>query len=107
MKITPSVKKILLEWLYEVSCHYHIEVSILQHAENLLDRFDTMNIVDIKMNDYQLIGCVILNLALKYLDDEEEIPIDEWCYLTANSYEKKDFIKMEMFVLQTLDYNIN
>ena len=106
MKITPTMKKILLEWLYQISCEYHIEVSILQHAEKLLDRFEYM-ISDIKLNDYQLIGCVILNLALKYLDDEEEIPIDEWCYLTNFSYEKRDFINMEIFVLQILNYNIN
>ena len=59
------------------------------------------------MSDYQLVSCVIFNLALKYLDDEEEIPVHLWCDLSCNSFEQKDFIAMEMYVLKVLDYNIN
>ena len=100
------MKRVLIDWLYEVCKFYGIDNTVLQYSLMLLKKFE--NIVnDIPRKDYQLVACVMLNLSLKFLEDEEFIGIELWCDLAGNSFDRENFIGMEMFVLQILKYNLN
>lgn len=103
--LTPKMKDILVQWLNEIRKEYDIDTTIFFYSLKLLRKFEKL-VNDIRKDEYQLVGCVILNLALKFLDDEEIIPIETWCELSSNSFDKEKFIGMEMFVLQNLNYNI-
>lgn len=98
-------KRILLEWLKEITVFYCFDDGIFEHSLSLLDKFE--NKTKVLTCQYQLIGCVIYNLSLKYLDDNNEMPVHLWCDLSCNIFEQKDFVEMELYVLKTLDYDIN
>jgi len=100
------MKKILLKWLKKVCFYFDVDIEIFFFTEKLIEKFQKLNL-EIEIMEYQLIGCVIFHLAIKFLEDENEITIDDWCEISNFSFNREEFIKMERQVLKILDYDLN
>eukprot|EP00061_Rhincodon_typus_P012822 g38799.t1 len=82
--ITHSMRSILVDWLVEVGEEYNLQTETLYLAINYLDRF---------------LSC------MKY---EEIYPpeIDEFVYITDDTYTKKQLLRMEHLLLKVLSFDM-
>lgn len=102
--ITSSMRSILIDWLVEVSEEYKLNIETLYLAVNYTDRFlSQMNVLRGKL---QLVGTASMYIAAKY---EEISPPDvtEFVYITDDTYNKKQVLKMEHLLLKVLDFRMN
>eukprot|EP01018_Ginkgo_biloba_P024272 Gb_09733 [translate_table: standard] len=101
--INPNMRSILVDWLVEVSEEYKLVPDTLYLAVSYIDRFLSANAV-IKQK-LQLLGVSCMLIASKY----EEIcapHVDEFCYITDNTYTREEVLDMETRVLNYLHFEL-
>lgn len=101
--INPIMRSILVDWLIEVGQEYRLSSETLFLSAAYLDRF--LSLVDVKRNRLQLIGVSCMLIASKY----EEIyapQIEEFCYITDNTYTREQVLTCEKQVLDTLGFDL-
>jgi len=101
--ITPQMRAILVDWLVEVAEEYRLNTETLFLAVNYIDRF--LSRVTVSKSQLQLVGVTCMFLASKY----EEIyapQVDEFCYITDNTYSREDMLEMECTILGHLDFKL-
>lgn len=101
--ITPHMRSILVDWLVEVAQEYRLASDTLFLTVAYVDRF--LSLVDVPRNKLQLVGVGCMLVASKY----EEIyapQIDEFCYITDNTYSREQVLEMERQVLHVLDFDL-
>lgn len=103
-EITDGMRAILVDWLVEVVQEYKLHFETLHLAVNYLDRFLSCT-AHVKRGKLQLIGTAALLIAAKY---EEIIPpeLNEFVYITDNTYTMKQLVRMEHVFLRVLDFNM-
>ncbi|KAK8557550.1 hypothetical protein V6N12_009781 [Hibiscus sabdariffa] len=101
--ITVNMRGILMKWLVEVTEEYKLVSDTLYLAVSYIDRFLSAHAVC--RNKLQLLGVSCMLIASKY---EEITPphIDDFCYITDNSFTKEEVVEMEKDVLKLLDFEI-
>lgn len=101
--VNPSMRAILVDWLNEVAQEYHLKTETLHLAVNLIDRFLSSYVVN--RSRLQLVGVTGMLIASKY---EEIMPptVDEFVYITDNTYNRDDLLKLEGVMLNTLRFEI-
>ncbi|KAL1532460.1 cyclin-A2-1-like isoform X1 [Salvia divinorum] len=102
--ITKGMRGILIDWLVEVSEEYELVPDTLYLTVNLLDRFLSENYIE-KQN-LQLLGVTCMLIASKY----EEIcarRVEEFCFITDNTYKKEEVVEMESRVLNLLKFQLS
>ncbi|OAY54315.1 cyclin-A2-2 [Manihot esculenta] len=102
--ITPSMRGILIDWLVEVSEEYRLVPDTLYLTVNLIDRFLSENYVE--KQRLQLLGVTCMLIASKY----EEIcapRVEEFCFITDNTYRRKEVLILESQVLNFLHFQIS
>ncbi|XP_020243903.1 cyclin-A2-1-like isoform X2 [Asparagus officinalis] len=102
--ITHSMRGILIDWLVEVSDEYKLVPDTLYLTVNIIDRFLSQNYIE--RQRLQLLGISCMLIASKY----EEIcapRIEEFCFITDNTYTKEEVLKMEIQVLDLLSFHIS
>ncbi|XVE93459.1 hypothetical protein REPUB_Repub01dG0194600 [Reevesia pubescens] len=101
--ITVNMREILMEWLVEVTEEYKLVSDTLYLTVSYIDRFLSSHAIS--RNKLQLLGVTCMLIASKY---EEITPphIDDFCYITDNSYTKEEVVKMEKDILKLLDFEI-
>ncbi|GMJ00559.1 Cyclin A3;1 [Hibiscus trionum] len=101
--ITVNMREFLMEWLVEVTEEYKLVSDTLYLTVSYVDRFLSAHAVS--RNKLQLLGVSCMLIASKY---EEITPphIDDFCYITDNSYTKEEVVEMEKDVLKLLDFEI-
>ncbi|XP_067888912.1 cyclin-A1 isoform X2 [Heterodontus francisci] len=101
--ITPSMRSILVDWLVEVSEEYSLQTETLYLAINYLDRF--LSCMSVLRGKLQLVGTAAMLVASKY---EEIYPpeIDEFVYITDDTYTKKQLLRMEHLLLKVLSFDM-
>ncbi|CAI9755630.1 unnamed protein product [Fraxinus pennsylvanica] len=102
--ISPGMRGILIDWLVEVSEEYRLVPDTLYLTVNLLDRFLSENYIE--KQKLQLLGVTCMLIASKY----EEIcapRVDEFCFITDNTYAKEEVVKMESCVLNFLGFQLS
>ncbi|XP_050232547.1 cyclin-A2-1-like isoform X2 [Mercurialis annua] len=102
--ITPSMRGILIDWLVEVSEEYRLVPDTLYLTVNLIDRFLSENFIE--KQRLQLLGVTCMLIASKY----EEIcapRVEEFCFITDNTYTRREVLKMERQVLNLLYFQIS
>ncbi|BFZ14727.1 hypothetical protein BsWGS_17766 [Bradybaena similaris] len=99
--VTTSMRNILIDWLVEVGEEYKLQRETLFLAVNYIDRF--LNVVGVFRPKLQLVGTASMYIAAKY---EEIYPPDvaEFVYITDDSYNKQQIIKMETVILKMLGF---
>ncbi|KAK9923270.1 hypothetical protein M0R45_031699 [Rubus argutus] len=101
--ITKSMRGILIDWLVEVSEEYKLVPDTLYLTVYLIDWFLSKNYIE--RQRLQLLGITCMLIASKY----EEIcapRLDEFCFMTDNTYTKEDVLQMENQVLKYLGFQL-
>ncbi|XP_020086962.1 cyclin-A2-1-like [Ananas comosus] len=102
--ITQSMRSILIDWLVEVSEEYKLVPDTLYLTVYIIDRFLSQNYIE--RQRLQLLGITCMLIASKY----EEIcapRVEEFCFITDNTYSKAEVLKMETQVLRYLGYHLS
>nr|XP_043607498.1 cyclin-A1-4 [Erigeron canadensis] len=101
--INPSMRAILIDWLVEVAEEYRLVPDTLYLTINYIDRYLSGNLMD--RQRLQLLGVACMMIASKY----EEIcapQVEEFCYITDNTYFKDEVLQMESTVLNFLKFEM-
>ncbi|XP_027356046.1 cyclin-A2-2-like [Abrus precatorius] len=101
--ITPRMRGILVDWLVEVSEEYKLVPDTLYLTVNLIDR--CLSTKFIQKQRLQLLGVTCMLIASKY----EEIcapRVEEFCFITDNTYTKEEVLKMESEILNLLHFQL-
>ncbi|CAM4863952.1 unnamed protein product [Rotaria socialis] len=103
-ELTWDMRAILIDWLSEVADEYKLFSETLHLAVNFIDRF--LSRMSVTKSKFQLIGTTALYLAAKC---EEVYPPNaaEFAYVTDNAYTKKQVLKIEDLLLQTLHFEVS
>ncbi|KAM4796085.1 cyclin-A1 [Rhinophrynus dorsalis] len=101
--ITAAMRTILIDWLIEVGEEYKLRSETLYLAVNYLDRF--LSCMSVLRGKLQLVGTAAILLASKY---EEIYPpdVDEFVYITDDTYSKKQLLRMEHLMLKVLAFDM-
>ncbi|KAK3006588.1 hypothetical protein RJ639_016118 [Escallonia herrerae] len=101
--INTSMRAILVDWLVEVAEEYRLVPDTLYLTVNYIDRYLSGNTMD--RQRLQLLGVACMMIAAKY----EEIcapQVEEFCYITDNTYFKEEVLQMESAVLNFLKFEM-
>ncbi|KAJ7965561.1 Cyclin [Quillaja saponaria] len=101
--VTANMRGILIDWLVEVAEEYKLLPDTLYLSVSYIDRFLSMIVVN--RQKLQLIGVSSMLIASKY---EEINPphVEEFCYITDNTYTKEELVKMEADILKSLKFEM-
>ncbi|CAN1828087.1 CYCA2-2 [Linum perenne] len=102
--VTPNMRGILIDWLVEVSEEYKLVPDTLYLTVNLIDRYLSKNFIE--KQRLQLLGVTCMLIASKY----EEIcapRVEEFCFITDNTYTKEEVLEMESRVLNILHFQLS
>ncbi|XP_060090662.1 cyclin-A1 isoform X2 [Heteronotia binoei] len=101
--ITTCMRTILVDWLVEVGEEYKLHTETLYLAVNYLDRF--LSCMSVLRGKLQLVGTAAILLAAKY---EEIYPpeVEEFVYITDDTYTKKQLLRMEHLLLKVLAFDL-
>ncbi|XP_008804857.2 cyclin-A2-1-like [Phoenix dactylifera] len=102
--ITQGMRGILIDWLVEVSEEYRLVPDTLYLTVYVIDRFLSHN--HIERQRLQLLGVTCMLIASKY----EEIcapRVEEFCFITDNTYTKAEVLIMESQVLNYLGFQLS
>lgn len=102
--ITHSMRSILVDWLVEVGEEYKLQTETLHLAINYIDRF--LSYMAVQRSKLQLVGAACMFIAAKY---EEIYPPDvsEFVYITDDTYNKRQVLRMEHLVLKVLGFDLS
>ncbi|XP_019199920.1 PREDICTED: putative cyclin-A3-1 [Ipomoea nil] len=101
--ITANMRGILVDWLVEVAEEYKLLSDTLYLTIDYIDRFLSKN--PIPRQKLQLLGVSSMLIASKY---EEISPpnVEDFRYITDNTYTKQEVVKMEGDVLNALKFEL-
>ncbi|XP_068637672.1 cyclin-A1-4 isoform X2 [Aristolochia californica] len=101
--INASMRSILIDWLVEVAEEYRLVPDTLYLTINYIDRYLSGNAMN--RQRLQLLGVACMLIAAKY----EEIcapQVEEFCYITDNTYFRDEVLQMEAEVLRYLKFEM-
>ncbi|XP_036331247.1 G2/mitotic-specific cyclin-B [Rhagoletis pomonella] len=103
-EVHPKMRAVLIDWINEVHCQFHLDPETFQMAVAIIDRY-LQEVKDTKRIHLQLVGVTALFIAAKY---EELIPpsISEFVFITDDTYNSKQIVQMELKIFKTLDCNL-
>eukprot|EP00967_Tisochrysis_lutea_P127106 scaffold215782_cov15-Tisochrysis_lutea.AAC.1 len=101
--VNAKMRAILVDWLVEVAEEYKLCADTLYLSVNYIDRF--LSIHPVQRSNLQLVGIACMWIASKY---EEIYPpnVNDFCYITDNTYTKEQMVEMEELVLKKLKYEL-
>ena len=102
-EINERMRAMLIDWLVEVHLKFQFSQDTLYLTINIIDRL--LELENIKKDDFQLVGVAALLISSKY---EEIYPpnIVHLLYISNNSFNKDDLIKMEGKILNLLNFKL-
>ncbi|CAH8353609.1 unnamed protein product [Eruca vesicaria subsp. sativa] len=101
--VTPNMRGVLVDWLVEVAEEYKLLSDTLYLAVSYIDRF--LSLKTVNRQKLQLLGVSAMLIASKY---EEITPpnVEDFCYITDNTYTKQEIVKMEADILLALQFEL-
>ncbi|KAK1309747.1 Cyclin-A3-1 [Acorus calamus] len=101
--ITENMRAILVDWLVQVAEEYRLVSETLYLTISYIDRFLSKHAIH--RQKLQLLGVSSMLIASKY---EEISPphVEDFCYITDNTYTKDEVVKMESDVLNFLKFEM-
>ncbi|XP_062211788.1 cyclin-A3-1-like isoform X2 [Phragmites australis] len=101
--VTANMRAILVDWLVEVAEEYKLVSDTLYLTVSYIDRFLSANALN--RQKLQLLGVSAMLIASKY---EEISPpnVEDFCYITDNTYTKQEVVKMESDILNLLKFEM-
>jgi len=102
-KITPMMRSILVDWMVEIQENFELNHETLYLGVKLIDTYLAREPQDKEM--LQLVGAASMFIASKF--DERCPPlIEDFTYICDNSFDRDQFIQMEMEILHKVDFDI-
>jgi cyclin A len=103
-EITVTMRGILVDWLVEVAVEYQQSQETLFLSIGYIDAY--LSKARCVRSKLQLVGITCMHIASKY---QEIYPpsMNDFCYITDNTYDREDLISMERRVLGVLDYELS
>jgi len=101
--VNSAMRGILVDWLVEVADEYKLSSETLFLTVAYVDR--CLGVCMVARTQLQLVGITCMLIASKY----EEIyapQVDEFCYITDNTYSREHVLSMERMVLNALDFEL-
>lgn len=98
------MRKILVDWLYEVSIKFKLLPSTFRNAISLLDLAIFEN-QDITRKEFQLWGIVCLSISSK-LNEIYSPEIKDYEYICDRAFTSAQIIEKELFFLKQINYNV-
>ncbi|KAL5205621.1 hypothetical protein ABZP36_033830 [Zizania latifolia] len=101
--VTANMRAILVDWLVEVAEEYKLVADTLYLAVSYVDRF--LSAYPLRRHKLQLLGVAAMLIASKY---EEISPphVEDFCYITDNTYTRHEVVKMESDILKLLEFEM-
>ncbi|GAA0139989.1 kinase activator [Lithospermum erythrorhizon] len=101
--VSANMRGVLIDWLVEVAEEYKLLSDTLYMAVSYIDRYMSLNVI--KRQRLQLLGVSSMLIASKY---EEISPprVEDFCYITDNTYKKEEVVQMEADVLKSLGFEM-
>ncbi|KAM7280825.1 hypothetical protein ACFE04_007959 [Oxalis oulophora] len=101
--ITPNMRGVLVDWLVEVAEEYKLHSDTLYLTVTYVDRF--LSLKTLSRQTLQLLGVSSMLIASKY---EEITPpsIEDFCYITDNTYTKDQVVNMEADILKSMAFEV-
>ncbi|PHU01233.1 putative cyclin-A3-1 [Capsicum chinense] len=101
--VNANMRGVLVDWLVEVAEEYKLLSDTLYLTVSYIDRFLSVNLIH--RQRLQLLGVSSMLIAAKY--EEIKPPnVEDFCYITDNTFTKKDVVKMEADVLHSLKFEM-
>lgn len=99
--VTTKMRSVLIDWLIQVHLKFHLLQETLYLCIQIIDAY--LQAVDVPKMQLQLVGVTAMFVASKY--EEMYVPaIDDFVYMTDNTYTKAEIRQMEISILRTLDF---
>ena len=98
------MRGILIDWLVEVAEEYRLEAETLYLAVNYIDRF--LSQVPVNRSKLQLVGVTCMLVAAKYAEIHPPA-VDEFVYISDNTYKREEILHMEGMVLNRLNFELS
>lgn len=101
--ISKNMRETLVDWLVEVLEEYKLVSDTLYLTVSYVDRFLSSHAL--RRNKLQLLGVCCMLVASKY---EEISPpnVEDFCYITDNTYMKEEVVEMEKKVLKFFNFEM-
>ena len=102
-EINEQMRSILIDWIIDVHEKFGFTDETLFMTILIIDRYSTQN--NISKIKYQLLGIVAMLIACKH--EEIYVPkIDDFIYITDNTYTRDEVFDMENKVLNCLNFSL-
>jgi len=99
--VTTKMRSVLVDWLIQVHLKFHLLQETLYLCVQIIDAY--LQVQDVPKMQLQLVGVTAMFLASKY--EEMYVPaIDDFVYMTDNTYTKSEIRQMEISILKTLNF---
>ena len=102
--ISFPMRSILVDWVVEVGEEFDVETETVHLAVNYIDRF--LSYMSVQRAKLQLVGTSSMFIASKY---QEIYPkeLDKFVYITDDTYNKRQVLRMEHLVLKVLGFDLS
>jgi len=100
-EITEQMRGILVDWLSEVIEEYSLTINTLLLTVNYIDRI--LEVCQIPRSKLQLLGVSCMLVASKFEEIHPPL-VDDFVYITDNTYSREEILQTERIVLNTLKF---
>jgi len=99
--VTTKMRSVLVDWLIQVHLKFHLLQETLYLCVQIIDAY--LEVQDVPKMQLQLVGVTAMFLASK--NEEMYVPaIDDFVYMTDNTYTKSEIRQMEISILKSLNF---
>lgn len=104
--INGKMRAVLVDWLVEVHAQFQLLQETLYMTVYIVDRYLQSEGLTLKRNQLQLVGVSSMFVASKV---EEICPpeLNDFVFITDSAYTPEDVKKMELKILQTLNFQVS
>jgi len=101
--VTAKMRSVLIDWLIQVHLKFHLLPETLYGCIQIIDAY--LQAQHVAKSQLQLVGVTAMFVASKY--EEMYVPaIEDFAYMTDNTYTKSEIRLMEISILKTLDFSL-
>jgi cyclin A len=102
-EITEQMRSILIDWLTEVTEEYGLCLNTLFLTVDYIDRI--LEVLQVPRSKLQLLGVSCMLVASKFEEIHPPL-VDDFVYITDNTYCREEILKMELICLNTLKFSL-
>ncbi|MBA0745868.1 hypothetical protein Gogos_008427, partial [Gossypium gossypioides] len=102
--VSTNMRGILVDWLVEVAEEYKLVSDTLYITVSYIDRYLSLNALN--RQRLQLLGVSSMLIASRKYEEINPPNVEDFCYITDNTYRKDEVVKMEADILKSLKFEL-